>query len=86
MNDAVVAVRGGWWSRHWRFAEVDKLQALQLTRNALDRRFGTASLSFDTAGAGALAPPLRIRFLPASVARELHDRLAATLARRPLRW
>ena len=86
VNDALVAVRGGWWSRHWRFAEVDKLQALQLTRNAVDRRFGTASLSFDTAGAGALAPPLRIRFLPEAVARELQDRLAATLARRPLRW
>lgn len=86
MNDELVAVRGGWWSRHWRFAEVDKVQALQLARNAVDRRLGTASLSFDTAGAGALAPPLRIRFLPESVARELHDRLADTLAQRPLRW
>ena len=86
IDDALVAVRGGWWSRHWRFAEIDKLQALQLTRNALDRRFGTASLSFDTAGAGVLAPPLRIRFLPERVARDLQDHVAATLARRPLKW
>ena len=28
----VVAVRKGWWSRHWRFAEIDKLQALRLAR------------------------------------------------------
>ena len=86
LDDAMVAVRGGWWSRHWRFAEVDKLQVLQLSRNAIDRRCGTATLAFDTAGAGALAPPLRIRFLPLPQARALHDRLAATLARRPLRW
>lgn len=85
-NETLVAVRGGWWSRHWRFAEIDKLQALQLTRNGVDRHLGTASLSFDTAGAGALVPPLRIRFLPEPVARELRDRLAATLAQRPLKW
>ncbi|GAB3736104.1 PH domain-containing protein [Luteimonas pelagia] len=86
VNDALVAVRGGWWSRHWRFAELDKLQALQLRRSPLDRRCGTATLAFDTAGAGALAPPLQVRFLPVAEARTLHDRLAAELARRPLRW
>ena len=86
MSEDLVAVRGGWWSRHWRFAEIDKLQVLKLSRNGVDRRLGTASLSFDTSGAGALAPPLRIRFLPIAMARELNDRLAATLATRPLRW
>ena len=86
VGDDVVAVRGGWWSRHWRFAEIDKVQALSLSRNAIDRRCGTATLKFDTAGANAFAPPLRIRFLPVAEARALHDRLAATLATRPLRW
>ena len=86
MSDDLVAVRGGWWSRHWRFAEIDKLQVLRLSRNGVDRRLGTATLFLDTPGAGALAPPLRIRFLPEPVARDLHDRLAATLATRPLRW
>lgn len=82
----LVAVRGGWIDRHWRFAEIDKLQALQLSRSPLDRRFGTASLWLDTAGAGAMAPPLRIRFLPEAEARELYGTLSHTLARRPLRW
>jgi len=82
----LVAVREGWWRRHWRFAEVDKLQALHLTRNPLDRSCGTATLWLDTAGAGAMAPPLRIRFLPETEARALCDQLSATLARRPLRW
>lgn len=86
VGDELIAVREGWWSRYWRFAELDKLQALQLTRSPIDRRCGTATLWLDTAGAGAMAPPLRIRFLPESEARELYDALSRTLARRPLRW
>ncbi len=81
-----VAVRGGWWSRWWRFAELDKLQALQLRRSPLDRVCGTATLWLDTAGARANAPALRIRFLPLAHARALHAHLAETLARRRLRW
>ena len=83
-SDELIAVRGGWWTRHWRFAELDKLQALQLTRSPIDRRCGTATLWLDTAGAGALAPPLRIRFLPEADAQALYAVLARTLARRRL--
>lgn len=82
----LVAVREGWWSRHWRFAEIDKLQALELRQSPLDRRFSMATLWLDTAGAGASGPPLRLRFLPEAEARALHARLAADLARLPLRW
>lgn len=82
----LIAVREGWWRRYWRFAELDKLQALQLTRSPLDRRCGTATLWLDTAGAGALGPLLRVRFLPVDEAQWLYERLAASLAKRPLRW
>ncbi|RDY66739.1 PH domain-containing protein [Lysobacter soli] len=85
-NAEIVAVREGWWTRHWRFAELDKLQALQLTRSPLDRRCGTATLHLDTSGAGALSPPLRMRFLPHEDALALYASLSRTLARRPLRW
>jgi putative membrane protein len=81
----LVAVREGWWSRHWRFAEIDKLQALQLRQSPLDRAFGMASLWLDTTGAGAMAPPLRVRWLPEDAARALYQRLSATVARRPVR-
>jgi len=86
IDDRLVAVREGWWSRHWRFAELDKLQALKLTRSPLDRRFGMATLHLDTAGAGALSPPLRMRYLPDAEAEALYLRLAREIARRPLRW
>ncbi|MFP7722315.1 PH domain-containing protein [Lysobacter sp. A3-1-A15] len=86
LGDELIAVREGWWSRHWRFAELDKLQSLDLTRSPVDRRCGTATLWLDTAGAGALAPPLRVRFLPDAEAEALYARLSSELARRRLRW
>ncbi len=86
LGDELVAVREGWLSRHWRFAEIDKLQALRLSRNPIDRRCGTATLWLDTAGAGAMSPPLRIRFMPEVDARALYALLSRELARRPLRW
>jgi putative membrane protein len=82
----LVAWREGWWSRHWRFAELDKLQALQLTQSPLDRGMGMATLWLDTAGAGALSPPLRLRYLPEGRARALHAQLGHDIARRKLRW
>ncbi|MET0289455.1 MAG: PH domain-containing protein [Pseudoxanthomonas sp.] len=86
MDDALVAVRGGWWSRWWRFAEVAKLQALRLERSPLDRRFGTASLLLDTAGATSGAPALRIAFLPLAQAEQLHAALCQAMARQRLHW
>lgn len=81
-----VAVRGGWWQRWWRVAELDKLQALQLQRSPLDRLTGTATLWLDTAGASATGPALRLRFVPFAQAQALQAQLGAALARRKLRW
>ncbi|MCI2262038.1 PH domain-containing protein [Xanthomonas indica] len=81
-----VAVRGGWWRRWWRLAELDKLQALHLSRSPLDRWCGTATLSLDTAGARHGEPPLRMRLLPDAQARALYRQLGDALAQRRLRW
>jgi putative membrane protein len=86
LDRRMVAVRGGWWSRWWRFAEIDKLQALRLQRSPLDRCLGTASVWLDTAGAGAFSPPLRIRFLPLAEASALMDELGRMLAHRRQVW
>lgn len=86
LDGRVLAVRAGWWSRHWRFAEIDKIQALRLERSPLDRAFGMATLWLDTAGARPGTPMLRLRLMPEAEARALHRRLAAELSRMPLRW
>jgi putative membrane protein len=86
LNARLVAVRAGWWSRRWRFAEIDKVQALSLTRSPFDRRFGTATVWLDTAGASAGGMPLRIAYLPVDEAQALLDRLAHVLSQRKLRW
>lgn len=82
----LVAWRAGWWSRHWRFAEIGKLQVLRLSRSPLDRLYGMATLHLDTAGAGAFGPPLRMHYLAEADARALHRSLGAEVARRKLRW
>lgn len=86
LNARLVALRGGWWSRYWRFAELDKLQVLRLEQTLFDRRHGMATLWLDTAGASALAPPLRIRYIAEADARALFARLSRTLAQRKLQW
>lgn len=80
-NGRLVAVRGGWLQRHWRFAELGKLQALRWTQSPFDRRHGMATLWLDTAGASPLTPPLRIRYLDAATARALQREFAARIVR-----
>ena len=74
-----VAVRSGWLDRRWRFAEVSKLQALELTASPFDRRHGMATLRFDTAGANVLEGGLAIPYLPQDTARRLYEELSARL-------
>ncbi|HSD17519.1 MAG TPA: PH domain-containing protein [Thermomonas sp.] len=81
-NDRLVAWRTGWWSKRWNFAEIGKIQALQLAQSPLDRRLGMARLLLDTAGASPFGAPLHLRQLPVEVARALSARLVSQLSRR----
>ena len=75
----VFAVRGGWIRRQWVLAWVEKGQALALAATPFDRRSGMASVELDTAGAAALAPPLRASYLGEEQARALAAELRAAL-------
>ncbi|CAN7182801.1 PH domain-containing protein [Pseudoxanthomonas sp. LjRoot168] len=86
LDDQLVAVRSGWWSRYWRFAEIDKLQALRLSRSPLDHACGTATLWLDTAGANGIAAPLALRFVPVRDAESVYRQLRDTLAAHRMRW
>jgi len=84
-DDRYIAVRGGWWQRWWRWAELDKLQALRLSRSPLDRLLGTSSLWLDTAGTHG-EHALHLRYLPHAEATALLHTLTGALARRRLTW
>lgn len=78
--------RSGWLDRHLSFAEIGKLQGLQLHQSPFDRRHGMATLVADTAGASPFGHRLELHYLPEAEARELHARLGARVARSALRW
>jgi putative membrane protein len=86
IDDTLIAIRSGWWNRKWRFAEIDKLQAIRVGQSPLERRLGMATLLLDIAGGNAMGEPLRLRFLPAADAYALHARLGRVIARSTLRW
>lgn len=71
-----VAVRHGWLNRSWGLVEIRKLQSLRITASPFDRRLGMATLWLDTAGASSSDGVLRIRYIPASDARQLYAELA----------
>lgn len=81
----LVAFRHGWLDRRWRFAEIGKLQALELVASPFDRYHGMATLRFDTAGASAFEGGLSIPYLPRDTARRLYDELSARLGPTPSR-
>jgi putative membrane protein len=86
LDGQVVAWRSGWLDRKVSFAEVAKLQGVELLRSPIDRRRGMASVVVDTAGAGAFGHRIHMRYLPEQVARQLATDLAARIARSPLAW
>jgi putative membrane protein len=86
IDDTLIAIRSGWWNRKWRFAELDKLQAIRIGQSPIERMLGMASLLLDTAGGNDMTDPLRLRFLPAADAHALHAHLGREIARSTLRW
>ena len=85
-NGRIVAVRSGWFSKSWRFAEIGKLQVIQRRQSPLDRRWGMGKLLLDTCGANAMGPPLELRHVPAPLIDALAERLGAQVAATRLQW
>lgn len=86
ITDEALFWRSGWLDRQLSFAEIGKLQALQLQQSPFDRRHGMATVVADTAGASPFGHRLELNYLPEAVARDLHARLGARVARSTLRW
>ena len=73
------AVRRGWLSRKWHFAEIRRAHVVTLQQGPVDRWFDTATLTMDTPGAsrGVLKMPL----LPYDRAVEVRDAITGELNR-----
>ena len=80
-NEGLIAVREGWIKKHWRFAEVRKIQAVFIKQSPFDRNHGMATVFCDTVNAGSFEPPLAIRYLPFDDAVTLHAQLSKVIAR-----
>jgi putative membrane protein len=81
LSDSVIVIRGGWPGHYWRLAEISKLQVIGISSTPFDRRHDMATLWLDTAGATAMQPRLRIRYLPNAQARALLETLNARMQR-----
>lgn len=86
ITERALAWRSGWLDRRLSFAEIDKLQGLQFVQSPFDRRHGMATLVADTAGASPFGHRLELKYLREDEARALYERVAARIARSPLRW
>ena len=78
--NGLIAVREGWISKSWRFAEVRKIQAVYLKQSPFDRRHGMATVFCDTVNAGSYEPTLAVRYLPFEEAVALHREISRQLA------
>ena len=68
--DAIL-FRHGWLTRRLVIAPRNRLQSVRLSSSPFDRRYGMASVSLDTAGAGGGRDNIHIRLLPLEVAQHL---------------
>jgi putative membrane protein len=73
----VLLFRTGWLTRRLTIVPRDRAQALKVSESPFDRRRHMASLTVDTAGGSTRSAGVRIRYLPADVARRLAAELYA---------
>lgn len=83
-TDHAMYFRSGWLRRNITIVPLPKIQCVQLVESPFDRRHAMASLSVDTAGAGA--HPIRVPYLMHAVADSMRMDLAAHAATTEYRW
>ena len=68
----------GWWRRRMLILPIRRIQSIDLAQNFIERRFGTASLTFGVAGGSGFSAH-RIPALRTEKARELREQLLSKL-------
>jgi uncharacterized membrane protein YdbT with pleckstrin-like domain len=72
-----IMFRSGVWMRTTTVTLEDRVQVVTVRESPFDRRYGHASLSIDTAGAGAAERKIEIPYLDGAVAGALRRSIAA---------
>jgi len=80
----LVAFRSGWLWKTTTLVPIVKAQVVDMVESPFDRRWGMASVSVDTAGAGAHS--IDVPYLTRSVAEQLRAEVAAGAASTEYRW
>jgi uncharacterized membrane protein YdbT with pleckstrin-like domain len=83
-TEQAIYFRSGWLWKAVTIVPVPKVQAVALHESPFDRRWQMASVSVDTAGAGAHA--IDVPYLSRAVAEELRVAVAAQAAATTYRW
>jgi len=83
-NEHAIYFRSGWLSKSVTVVPVPKVQAVTFQESPFDRRWQMASVSVDTAGAGAHA--IDVPYLPRAVAEALRLAVATQAAATTYRW
>ncbi|MEO6224068.1 MAG: PH domain-containing protein [Vicinamibacterales bacterium] len=83
-TDRIIAFKRGWLRRSLVIVPLSKVQAVELDESPFDRRHHMASLSVDSAGAGAVK--IAIPYLSRRVAEEARMTLAHEAAATVFRW
>jgi putative membrane protein len=83
-TDEAVYFRSGWLWRAVTIVPIAKVQGVELTESPFDRRWSMASVSVDTAGAGA--HQVDVPYLGRDVAEGLRTALLAQVAATEFRW
>ncbi len=85
-TDFGVVFRSGIWYRKLSCTFFDRIQILRLSQSPFDRRWQTATLVVDTAGAGPSDHAIEVPYLDAQFARVEFDNLERSAAEHRPRW
>jgi len=86
LGDAYLRTRRGWLGRSTHIVPINKIQAVQIHQTPLDRLWGVATLTVDTAGQAFTGGGPQISNLPIFEARELARALAQRASITHYKW
>ncbi len=86
LGQGYLRTRRGWLGRSTHIVPINKIQAVEVHRTPLDRMWGVATLTVDTAGQAFTGGGPRISNLPLGEARELAGLLAQRAAITEYKW